>query len=146
MVECEVVKKKELSKELRNYINTDPLAYDGKNKQRDYELISGNRKDQKKIIEEAEMRGMDMEKSLDSDMENDPDLFHVYPYNSIKKVSLILAKSGNSPKLLIDTSDKTLEYRLMHNSFESNAKLDEVTLSKYKSVLKKVMGEKFDIN
>jgi len=34
----------------------------------------------------------------------------------------------------------------MHNSYEGDAKLDEVALSKYKSVLKKVFVEKFEMD
>jgi|GEM_PF-2965232 hypothetical protein len=146
MVECQLVNRKELSNELKDYIKSDPLTEKNENKERDYKLASGSRQEHKKIIEEAEAMGMDMEKSLDSDMEKDPDLFQVHPYEDIKKVSLVLGQSGNSPKLTIETNSKPLEYRLMHNSYEGDAKLDEVALSKYKSVLKKVFVEKFEMD
>jgi len=146
MVECQIVNRKELSNELKDYLQTDPLTEKSEDKESDYTLASGKREDHKKIIEEAEAMGMEMEKSLDNDMEKDTDLFQVHPYKDIKKVSLILGQSENSPKLIIETNGKPLEYTLMHNSYEGDAKLDKVALSKYKSVLKKVFVEKFEIN
>jgi hypothetical protein len=146
MVECEIVNKKELSDELKGYLRSDPLTGNQGEKGRNYAIASENAEEHKKIIEEAEVRGMEMEKSLDSDMKNDPDFFQVYPYEGIQKVSLIQGKSGNSPELVVKTNDKTLDYRLMHNSYDGFGKLDEVTLSKYKAVLRKVFREKFDMN
>jgi hypothetical protein len=146
MVECEIVNKKELSGELKGYLKSDPLSGDHGENGQNYAIASENRDEQKKIIEEAEVRGMDMEKSLDSDMKNDPDFFQVYPYDGIEKVSLVQGKSGYSPELLIKTNGKTLNYKLMHNSYDGFGKLDEVTFSKYKAVLRKVFGEKLDMN
>lgn len=146
MVECEIVNKKELSVELRGYLKSDPLTSNHGDRGKNYAIASENREEQKKIIEEAEVRGMDMEKSLDSDMKNDPDFFQIFPYDRIEKVSLVQGKSGNSPELKIRTNGKTLDYRLMHNSYDGFGKLDEVTLSKYKAVLRKVFSEKFEMN
>ena len=146
MIECQIVNKKELSGELKGYLKSDPLSRGNGEEGQNYAISSENREDQKKIIEEAEVRGMDMEKSLDSDMKNDPDFFQIYPYDGIEKVSLVQGKSGNSPELVIKASGKTLDYRLMHNSYDGFGKLDEVTFSKYKAVLRKVFNEKFEVN
>jgi|ACXJ01.1.fsa_nt_gi hypothetical protein len=142
MVEFKISESEELSEDIRAYLKEDPLKEESSSGLR-YTLLTRDKELQKKILEEAELKGMEMEKKMDSAEENGPGQNMSIEYSNIDNILLKNGTSKTPSVLTVKTKGEAVVYMLMHNSYEGAEKLDAVTRSKYKAVLSKALGEKF---
>lgn len=142
LVEFKISESEELSDDIRSYLKEDPLKRETSSGF-GYSMLTRDKEIQKKILEEAELKGMEMEKKMDSTDEDAPDQNMKMEYSSIENILLKNGTSKTPSVLTVKTGGKSIDYMLMHNSYEGPEKLDAVTRSKYKAVLIKALGDKF---
>ena len=143
----DVMNREDLSQYYKNYIKQNPIAVFGQNGMigplGNYEYEQVVKQSHFQAVLEAEKIGLDIEKNLDKYLSENPGNFEAVDLSGVTKVSLIQGKDLRLPKLVIVSGSGEDEYKLMHNNFEKLAKLDDETITRYRSVLEKVFEERF---
>ncbi len=141
----DIFHKKELRKEITQYLMSDPLTLAPFAGAQSYALYRDSKQINQHIISEAIDAGIQIEKNLDSEISREPPEFQRIGYAEIKSVTLGQGKHLELPFLTIQTDGENIKYHLMHNNYEKLAHLDDETFKKYADTLKNALGEKVEI-
>ena len=136
--------KKDLRKEMRQYLMSDPLTMLPGPTQ-NYAYMADSKQVYKEIIDQAIYNGKKIEDDIDSEISRQPPEFREVDYAGITEITLRQGKHLHLPKLIILSKEGKMEYNLMHNNYEKTAKLDDETFNSYKELIKKALGEKANI-
>lgn len=138
----DVLNKREIRKEVFQYLRSDPLTLAPISAVQDAAFYRDNKQIHEQIINMAIDAGNQIEKNIDAEIAKIPPEYQRIDYAEIKYISLKQGKLLGLPLLEVSSSQGNLEYKLMHNNYEKLAHLDEETFRKYSDLLTKVLGER----
>lgn len=141
----DVLDKREIRKEVYQYLRSDPLTLAPVPAVENYGLYRDSKQIHKQIIDMAIEAGNQIEKNIDAEISKVPPDFKRIEYAEVKSMILRQGKHLGLPSLTISAANGDTEYKLMHNNYEKLARLDEETFRKYADLLTKVMGERTKI-
>ncbi|MCW6169314.1 MAG: hypothetical protein LVQ96_04340 [Thermoplasmatales archaeon] len=138
----DVMNKKYIRKETRDYLLSDPLTLVPNTAVESYGTYKDSKIIHKEIIDQAISDGLQIEKNIEGEITKNPPDFQQINYVDIKSITLSQGKFLELPSLDISTNSDNLKYKLMHNNYEKLAHLDEETFNKYTDTLKKAIGDR----
>ncbi len=136
----DVLNKREIRKEVYQYLRSDPLTLVPVPAAESYGLYRDSKTIHKQIIDMAIEAGNQIEKSIEAEIAKVPPGFQRIDYAEVKVITLRQGKHLGLPSLTISAANGDTEYKLMHNNYEKLAHLDEETFEKYSVLLTRVMG------
>ena len=141
----DVLNKREIRKEIFQYLISDPLTFAPVSAFQDVAFYRDNKQIHEQIINMAIEAGNQIEKNIDEEIAKIPPEYQRIDYAEIKYISLKQGKLLGLPMLEISASQGDTEYKLMHNNYEKMARLDDETFRRYSDLLTKVLGSRAKI-
>ena len=141
----DVLNKREIRKEVFQYLRSDPLTFAPVSAVQDVAFYRDNKQIHEQIINMAIEAGNQIEKNIDEEIAKIPPEYQRIDYAEIKYISLKQGKLLGLPMLEISASQGDTEYKLMHNNYEKMARLDDETFRRYSDLLTKVLGSRAKI-
>ena len=138
----DVLNKREIRKEVFQYLRSDPLTFAPVSAVQDVAFYRDNKQIHEQIINMAIEAGNQIEKNIDEEIAKIPPEYQRIDYAEIKYISLKQGKLLGLPMLEISASQGDTEYKLMHNNYEKMARLDDETFRRYSDLLTKVLGSR----
>ncbi len=141
----DVLNKREIRKEVFQYLRSDPLTFAPVSAVQDVAFYRDNKQIHEQIINMAIEAGNQIEKNIDEEIAKIPPEYQRIDYAEIKYISLKQGKLLGLPMLEISASNGDTEYKLMHNNYEKLARLDDETFQRYSDLLTKTLGARAKI-
>ena len=141
----DVLNKREIRKEVFQYLRSDPLTFAPVSAVQDVAFYRDNKQIHEQIINMAIEAGIQIEKNIDEEIAKIPPEYQRIDYAEIKYISLKQGKLLGLPMLQISASHGDTEYKLMHNNYEKLARLDDETFQRYSDLLTKTLGARAKI-
>lgn len=138
----DILNKKEIGAEIRNYLMSDPLTLTPISAVQDYGIMRDSKGIHEEIISEAINAGIHIEKNIDREIKKQPPEFVKIDYDKIESINLRQGEYLRLPSLTIFVAGDKIEYKLVHNNYEKLAHLDKDTFNKYSELITKVFADK----
>lgn len=90
------------------------------------------------MIDEAQARGLEIEKDLDSYVESNPEGLRIIKYSEISEVRFSGGSIFSLPYIQFITSEGDFNFKLNHDNYEKAGKLKKETYNSYHSALSHV--------
>ena len=138
----DVLSKKEMRTETRNYLMSDPLTLAPVTAVQSYGVMRDSKSIHMQIIGDAISAGNEIERNIDAEIAKEPPGFQRIDNDKIESIKLRQGEHLGLPSLTIITDDGKIEYKLMHNNYEKLARLDDDTFNKYSELLTRAFADK----